>query len=84
MVYGIIIFHLETSFVYFNNFYFEEGNNISKNIRMQYVIRSIMNDYIFKKQTAKDIIKLVQINPNLAIFDKGFSNKIQNERRFSF
>ena len=84
MVYGIIIFHLETSFVYFNNFYFEEGNNISKNIRMQFVIRNIMNDYIFKKQTAKDIIKLVQINPNLSIFDKAFSNKIQNEMTFNF
>ena len=82
MVYGIIIFHLETSFVYFNNFYFEEGNNIDKNIRIQYIIRNIMNDYIFKKQTAKDIIKLVNIDVNVSIFDKNFLNKIQNEMRF--
>ena len=82
MVYGIIIFHLETSFVYFNNFYFEEGNNISKNIRIQFIIRNIMNDYIFKKQTSKDIFKLVNIDSNLSIFDKTFSNKIQNEMKY--
>ena len=82
MVYGIIIFHLETSFVYFNNFYFEEGNNINKNIRIQFIIRNIMNDYIFKKQTSKDIFKLVNIDSNLSIFDKTFSNKIQNEMKY--
>lgn len=83
MVYGIIIFHLETFSVYFNNFYFEEGNNINKNIRIQFIIRNIMNDYIFKKQTSKDINKLVKIDLNISIFDKNFLNKIQNEFRFT-
>lgn len=81
MVYGIIIFHLDTFFVYFNNFYFEEGNNINKNIRIQFIIRNIMNDYIFKKQTAKDINNLVKIEINSSIFDKIAINKIQNEFR---
>jgi hypothetical protein len=54
MVLGIIIFNLETSKLLFNNFYYEDGNDKNKNTRIMYMIRLIMNEYIFKKQSNKD------------------------------
>lgn len=82
MVYGILIFHLETSTLYFNNYYFQEGNDIDKNIRTQFVIREIMNDYIFKKQTTKDLNSMVNFETNQILFDSIFLNKFQKEIRF--
>ncbi len=49
MVLGIIVFNLETSKLLFNNFYYEDGNDKNKNTRIMYMIRLIMNEYIFKK-----------------------------------
>jgi len=34
MVYGIVIFEIKTSKIFFNNFYYEEGNDENKNIRI--------------------------------------------------
>ena len=49
MVYGIIIFNLDTSKLMYNNFYYEDGNNANKNTRILSMIRLIMDEYIFKK-----------------------------------
>ncbi len=76
MVYGIIMFNLETSKLYYNNFYYEEGNDIDKNLRIQYVIRVIMEDYVFKKQASKDLKKIFSNEKILSILDKNFASKL--------
>ncbi len=57
MVYGIALFHLETSEIYYIKFYSEEGNNMQRRVRTQFICRNIMKNYIFKKQSANDFKK---------------------------
>ena len=33
MVYGVIIFEIESASIFYTNYYFEEGNDIDKNTR---------------------------------------------------
>ena len=84
MVLGFIIFNIETSQLLYNNFYFEEENDFNKYTRIQCMIRKIMNDFIYKKQTMKDKSRILSfVNENSQIFfDKNLISKIQNKLYF--